>query len=137
MILMTTEIAIGIDIGGTNTAFGFVDEEGNCLYQGSVPTGQTESYESFFNDLSREIMQSLAGVAIAVALVPPLTAAGIGLGRADLLIFSQAWRAGILPKGYDFIHEFGRSLVRVDSKYHGTDEIRDLPLRPGVRIAMY
>lgn len=39
----------------------------------------------------REIIQSLAGVAIAVALVPPLAVAGIGLGRGDIQFFSQAF----------------------------------------------
>ena len=39
----------------------------------------------------KEILQSLAGVAIAVALVPPLAVAGIGLGRMDLYFFGQAF----------------------------------------------
>ncbi|MFT5702453.1 MAG: putative hydrophobic protein (TIGR00271 family) [Desulforhopalus sp.] len=39
----------------------------------------------------KEILQSLAGVAIAVALVPPLATAGIGIGRLDLYFFSQAF----------------------------------------------
>lgn len=39
----------------------------------------------------REILQSLAGVAIAVALVPPLAVAGIGLGRLDPDFFAQAF----------------------------------------------
>lgn len=39
----------------------------------------------------KEILQSLAGVAIAVALVPPLAVAGTGLGRLDLNFFSQAF----------------------------------------------
>ncbi len=39
----------------------------------------------------KEIAQSLAGVAIAVALVPPLAVAGIGLGRADFWFFGQAF----------------------------------------------
>ncbi|WP_419174723.1 TIGR00341 family protein [Desulfosediminicola sp.] len=39
----------------------------------------------------KEILQSLAGVAIAVALVPPLAVAGIGLGRFDISFFSQAF----------------------------------------------
>ena len=41
----------------------------------------------------KEILQSLAGVGIAVALVPPLAVAGIGLGRLDLLF---AWQAFLL-----------------------------------------
>lgn len=39
----------------------------------------------------KEILESLAGVAIAVALVPPLAVAGIGLGRFDIEFFSQAF----------------------------------------------
>jgi len=39
----------------------------------------------------KEIIQSLAGVAIAVALVPPLTVAGIGIGRMDFHFFYQAF----------------------------------------------
>lgn len=39
----------------------------------------------------KEILQSLAGVAIAVALVPPLATAGIGIGRLDLYFFSHAF----------------------------------------------
>ncbi len=38
----------------------------------------------------REILQSFAGVAIAVALVPPLAVAGTGLGRLYFYFFSQA-----------------------------------------------
>lgn len=41
----------------------------------------------------KEILQSLAGVGIAVALVPPLAVAGIGLGRLD---FFFAWQAFLL-----------------------------------------
>ncbi|WP_428355054.1 TIGR00341 family protein [Methyloprofundus sp.] len=39
----------------------------------------------------KEIIQSLAGVAIAVALVPPLAVAGIGIGRLDINFFLQAF----------------------------------------------
>ena len=39
----------------------------------------------------REIAQSLAGVAIAVALVPPLAVAGFGLGRFDIQFFGLAF----------------------------------------------
>lgn len=39
----------------------------------------------------KEILQSLAGVAIAVALVPPLAVAGIGIGRLDFYFFAHAF----------------------------------------------
>ncbi len=38
-----------------------------------------------------EVARSLAGVAIAVALVPPLAVAGIGIGWADWAVFSGAF----------------------------------------------
>ncbi|MCK5916377.1 MAG: TIGR00341 family protein, partial [Deltaproteobacteria bacterium] len=53
----------------------------------AVIAGIAAAYTKSF----KEIMQGLAGVAIAVALVPPLAVAGIGLGRGDLHFFSQAF----------------------------------------------
>ena len=47
----------------------------------------------------------------------PAAAEGAGIGMMiGLVIFANAWRIGILPKGYDFVHEFGKSLVRIDKK---------------------
>ncbi len=40
---------------------------------------------------NKDILGSLAGVSIAVALVPPLAVAGIGLGMSDFEFFSQAF----------------------------------------------
>ena len=53
----------------------------------AILAGVAAAYTKAF----KEILQSLAGVAIAVALVPPLAVAGIGLGRADILFFGQAF----------------------------------------------
>lgn len=52
-----------------------------------IISGVAAAYSKSF----KEVIQSLAGVAIAVALVPPLTVAGIGLGRLDLNFFYQAY----------------------------------------------
>jgi hypothetical protein len=47
----------------------------------------------------------------------PAAAIGAGIGMMiALVVFANAWRIGMLPKGYDFVHEFGRSLVRIDRK---------------------
>jgi uncharacterized hydrophobic protein (TIGR00271 family) len=51
----------------------------------AIISGIAAAYSKSF----KEIIQSLAGVAIAVALVPPLAVAGIGLGRWDLQWFYQ------------------------------------------------
>ena len=53
----------------------------------AIVAGVAGAYTKSF----KEILQSLAGVAIAVALVPPLAVAGIGLGRFDLVFFANAF----------------------------------------------
>jgi uncharacterized hydrophobic protein (TIGR00271 family) len=53
----------------------------------AIISGIAAAYSKSF----REIIQSLAGVAIAVALVPPLAVAGIGIGRMDFYFFFQAF----------------------------------------------
>ena len=53
----------------------------------AIISGIAAAYSKSF----REIIQSLAGVAIAVALVPPLAVAGIGIGRFDFHFFYQAY----------------------------------------------
>ena len=53
----------------------------------AILSGMAAAYSKSF----KEVMQSLAGVAIAVALVPPLAVAGVGLGQGDLWFFLQAF----------------------------------------------
>ncbi|MDH3652124.1 MAG: ROK family protein [Saprospiraceae bacterium] len=49
------ELAIGIDIGGTSTKFGFVDREGNCLIQSSISTSIHQRIDSFLDALHENI----------------------------------------------------------------------------------
>jgi len=53
----------------------------------AIISGIAAAYSKSF----KEIIQSLAGVAIAVALVPPLAVAGTGIGRGDFHFFFQAF----------------------------------------------
>ena len=47
----------------------------------------------------------------------PAAALGAGIGMmATLVIFSIARRTAFIPQSYDFIHDFGRSLVCIDNK---------------------
>jgi glucokinase len=48
------KIAIGIDIGGTNTAFGFIDEHGKCIYQSSILTNPEMQADLLFERLFQE-----------------------------------------------------------------------------------
>lgn len=40
---------------------------------------------------------------------------GIGMMIA-MVIFSSAWRFGLLPKDFDLIHEYGKSLIKINNK---------------------
>ncbi|MFC2097651.1 ROK family protein [Bacteroidota bacterium] len=53
------EVAIGIDIGGTNTEFGIIDKHGNYFYEGSIPTRTYPEIEVFISALYKKIEVSL------------------------------------------------------------------------------
>lgn len=72
-----TEVAVGIDIGGTNTAFGFVDKNGKCYYESSIPTKAEQSAEQFFKRLFLEINRTKKKLEKKLEIV------GIGIGAPN------------------------------------------------------
>jgi glucokinase len=50
------QIAVGIDIGGTNTVFGFVDRDGNILGEDRIKTSQYDEIEVYVAALYEKIM---------------------------------------------------------------------------------
>ncbi len=50
------KVAVGIDIGGTNTVFGFVDKEGHILGEDRIKTSQYDEIEVFVAALYEKIM---------------------------------------------------------------------------------
>lgn len=56
------DIAIGIDIGGTNTVFGLVDRDGNCITEGSIKTNTHEDVKEFIRELTDELNKIIAGL---------------------------------------------------------------------------
>jgi glucokinase len=70
------DVALGVDLGGTNTKWGLVDRSGNCVHAGSEPTADFAG--------PRELA---AGVhAAAIAVLPQLgdaRVAGIGIGAPN------------------------------------------------------
>ncbi|MFK7954427.1 MAG: ROK family protein [Ekhidna sp.] len=50
-----TKLAIGIDIGGTNSKFGLADREGNILAQSRIKTQTFKDYKFFIAELKKEI----------------------------------------------------------------------------------
>src|SRR6185436_14029717 len=71
------EITAGIDIGGTNTKFGFVDREGKVLSQGSISTQKFEEFSDYLNELSTELRKALLNLGNDFKLL------GIGVGAAN------------------------------------------------------
>ena len=53
--MVKKELAVGIDIGGTNTVFGFVDREGNIFAGGSLKTTGYDKIEPFVATLYEKI----------------------------------------------------------------------------------
>jgi glucokinase len=45
------EVVLGIDIGGTLTAFGYIDQKGRCLAHATIPTNAYQPAELFFERL--------------------------------------------------------------------------------------
>ena len=67
------KIAIGIDIGGTNSKFGFADEQGNILAQSRIKTQDYSNCSSFISALKHEME----------LLMPFDNVIGIGVGAPN------------------------------------------------------
>jgi glucokinase len=70
-------IVLGIDIGGTNSSFGFVDREGNIIDATSIETQSNESAERFVSRLCKKIEE------IRMGLPSPHNLCGIGIGAPN------------------------------------------------------
>ena len=44
---MMKKLALGIDIGGTNTAFGLVDEDGNVVAESKISTDKYRYFDDY------------------------------------------------------------------------------------------
>ncbi|MBN2756241.1 MAG: ROK family protein [Bacteroidales bacterium] len=56
------ELSVGIDIGGTNTAIGIVDEKGNFWAESSISTNKYLTIESFVEALTKKINECLDSI---------------------------------------------------------------------------
>lgn len=72
-----TEVTLGIDIGGTNTVFGYVDRLGNCVFESAIPTNSHESADHLFSRLKTAIDDSYSKLNGKYSLI------GIGIGAPN------------------------------------------------------
>ena len=73
------DVALGIDIGGTNTKFGFVDRNGHLYAETSIPTTKTppDDIDAYLKYLYDEIEQ------LRKATNDDLTVVGVGIGAPN------------------------------------------------------
>lgn len=74
---MKKDIALGIDIGGTNTAFGFIDRDGNYIAEGNILTGKHEDVNDYLKELYYEVEK------LFDTLRDEYTMVGIGIGAPN------------------------------------------------------
>jgi glucokinase len=53
------QLAIGIDIGGTNTVFGLVDHRGDIQYRGAISTKKHQLIEDYIEELYQAILPAI------------------------------------------------------------------------------
>jgi glucokinase len=71
------EVVLGVDIGGTNTKFGYVDKTGNLLAEAVIPTEADRPAEEFFERLHNQ------AEILFESKKERFTLAGIGLGAPN------------------------------------------------------
>jgi len=74
------KVAIGIDIGGTNSAIGVVDESGNVLVKDSIDTPGHGNIQLYIDDLASAIKKQVANVKL---LNESIEVIGIGIGAPN------------------------------------------------------
>ena len=74
---MKKQLALGIDIGGTNTKFGFVDREGNIYGESSSSTTGYPEFDDYLAQLHKHIDALRASLDFEVEIV------GVGIGAPN------------------------------------------------------
>lgn len=74
------KVTIGVDIGGTNTAIGVVDEAGNVLVKDNIKTPSHGDFERYISDLAVTINEVIKSVKL---LNENLDVIGIGIGAPN------------------------------------------------------
>jgi len=70
-------VALGVDIGGTNTKFGYVDAMGGCVGSASIPTNANQPADLFFDRLQESSKILLRSLPEKCQLI------GIGIGAPN------------------------------------------------------
>lgn len=74
------KVAIGVDIGGTNTAIGVVDKEGHVMVKGNISTPSHGNVDQYIAELSETVREMINSVKL---LNEELEVLGIGIGAPN------------------------------------------------------
>ena len=74
------KIAIGIDVGGTNTVIGAVDQDGNVMVSRSMDTPKHGDFDKYITDLSNEVNELIKALKLMNQEIDIL---GIGVGAPN------------------------------------------------------
>lgn len=91
---MTQTLALGIDIGGTNTAYGIVDRRGQIVTQGEMPTtghSTVQDYVALLGDKLRSLMDEVGRDRI--------TGVGVGAPNGNFFTGEIAYAPNLPWKG--------------------------------------
>ncbi|MBQ4367938.1 MAG: ROK family protein, partial [Muribaculaceae bacterium] len=86
---MAKPYVIGIDMGGTNTAFGIVDARGNVIASDSIKTAKHSNIDDYIDELYTEINR------IIVAADPEDKINGIGIGAPNANYYTGVIEDGV------------------------------------------
>jgi glucokinase len=109
---MMRGVTVGVDIGGTNTVFGFVDAEGRCVGECSIPTRPQDDGRMLVARLTSTIRETYATLSDAGAIL------GIGIGAPNANYYrgtvedppNLGWK-GVTPLAAMFQQQFNLPVV--------------------------
>ena len=87
-------LALGIDIGGTNTAYGFVDRRGSIVAKGSIPTVGHANLEDYIAALKAAVMPFIEKEGIE-----QITGVGVGAPNGNFFTGEIAFAPNLPWKG--------------------------------------
>lgn len=95
MLSQTSQVAIGIDIGGTNTTFGIVDSRGEIKYRGAISTNKYENVHEYLDALYEAVSPALE----LVGGVEHIRGIGIGAPNANFYTGTIEYAPNLKWKG--------------------------------------
>src|SRR5687768_9017716 len=106
---MDEKLAIGIDIGGTNTVFGIVNHRGNIKYRGALCTTEYETADDFVVALKKALEPAIE----EVGGIKKIQGIGIGAPNGNLYTGTIEYAPNLRWKGVIPLAEMVKNTFKV------------------------